>query len=323
MPIDKGSRILRQSVSALILAAIATAGSASEPATTTTTNILFEQPLESGITNNIYVAHADTGGLPKGSWDLVALQKDPFTPTGILVTTPWDAGSQTGFTPTSPGTAQLGFRNVAGTSTAQMEGDTVGVYINSQDLPTKLHNQLMMISPQYQWPDGAAPVVFASSKAVLHTAFDLQVPTAAGDNTYINVDLLFVDSRGTRVSVGTKIFDNGAKKAVVGTHYNVPENVYIFNSPLVTGEFETVATESMLTTGVPWAGYRHVHFSIDQAQLTEALKYLMSVYPGKIQSSNPTDYVLGEVHLNAEFTYSPAPAELGWSMKNMKVWSTG
>ena len=80
--------------------------------------------------------------------------------TADLVPTSWNAGSKTGFVPTSPSTAQRGFLNQVGTSTAQMEGDTVGAYINSKDLPTTLTNQLMMISPEYIFPSGVTPVPF-------------------------------------------------------------------------------------------------------------------------------------------------------------------
>jgi len=59
----------------LTLTAAVTFGSTSVAGTTD----LFEQPLESGIARNVYVAHVDKGGLPTGSWHLVVLQKDPFT----------------------------------------------------------------------------------------------------------------------------------------------------------------------------------------------------------------------------------------------------
>src|SRR6266851_10509311 len=129
---DKNSRILRQCAAVLTLTAAVTAGSTSVAAT----NDLFDQPLESGIAGNLFVAHVTKAGMPKGTFDLVLLQPNPYTSTGYLVPTSWDAGSKTGFVPTLPSIAQLGFRNQVGTSTAQMEGDTVGAYLNSKDLPT-------------------------------------------------------------------------------------------------------------------------------------------------------------------------------------------
>ncbi|HEY2807872.1 MAG TPA: hypothetical protein VGI91_03685 [Steroidobacteraceae bacterium] len=301
----------------MTLTAAATAGSAGVAGTT----VLFEQPLESGIATNVYVARVDKGGLPNGSWDLVVLQKDPFTATGRPVPTSWNAGSQTGFVPTSPSTAQLGFRNKVGTSTAQMEGDTVGVYLNSQDLPTTLSNQKMMITPEYRFPPGATPVPFASSSTVLNAALDLQVPVAVGRHTYINADLLFVGPNGARISYGVKLFQNGARTAVLGSRYDDVDDAYMINCPLGTDtHFLTKASTSGSSTGTPWLGWRHFQWTIDQAQFVAALTRLAAQYPANVQTTDPAQYVFAGIHLNAEFHYSPEPAELGWSMRGLKLW---
>jgi len=318
MHIDKGSGILRQCVVVLTFTAAVTVGSTCVAGTT----VLFEQPLESGIADSFYVAHVTKGGMPTGTFDMVIEQPDPFTSTGYLVPTSWDAGSKTGFVPTSPSTAQLGFRNQAGTSTAQMEGDTVGAYLNSHDLPTTLSNRLMMITPQYRFPSGVTPVPFASSTSLLNGEMDLQIPTAVGNDTYVTADFLFLDPSGVRISLGFKAFQNGvAGSTVLGTLYDPSEKVYILNSPLAGGQqFVTLVQGSATATGTPWVGWRHYQWTIDQAQFAAALRYLVAKYPGKITSTDPTQYVFDEVHLNAEFHYSPAPAELGWSMRGLKVW---
>jgi hypothetical protein len=318
MNVDKISGILRQCATALTLLAAVTVGSTSVAGTT----VLFEQPLESGIDGNIWVAHVTKGGMPTGSFDMMVEQPDPHTSTGNLVPTSWDAGSNTGFVPTSPSTAQLGFTNQAGSSTAQMEGGTVGAYLNSRDLPTTRTNQLMMITPQYRFPPGAAPVPFASSTSVLNGELDLQIPTAVGSDTYVTADLLFLDPRGTRISIGVKLFQNEIRgSGVLGTLYDPSEKVYILNSPLTANQqFLTPVQGSASTTGTPWLGWRHFQWTVDQAQFAAAIKYLVTAYPGKITSIDTTQYVLDEVHLNAEFHYSPAPAELGWSMQGLKVW---
>jgi hypothetical protein len=314
--------ILRQSVSVLTLAAAVTTGSTCMAAGTT---VLFEQPTESGIFNHIYVAHVSKGGMPHGSFDMIFEQPDPFTSTGNLVANSWDAGSQTGFTPNDPSTAQLAFRSTAGSSTAQMEGGVVGAYLNSKDLPTTLNNRLFMIAPQYRYPVGTEPVPFGSSGQVLNGELDLQIPMAVGKDTYMSADFLFLDAKGTRISFGFKIFQNGVSgHTAFGSLYDVPEKVYIINSPLAPGQqFVSLAPGSTMAGGATWTGWRHFQWSINQAQFAAALKYLVQKYPGRITSTDPTAYVFSEVHLNAEFMYSPAPAELGWSMKGMKVWITG
>lgn len=323
MNLDKSSGILRRGVAVLTLTAAVTAGSTSVAGTV---NDLFEQPLESGIANNLFVAHVTKAGMPKGTFDLVLLQPNPFTSTGYLVPTSWDAGSKTGFVPTSPSIAQLGFRNQTGTSTAQMEGDTVGAYLNSKDLPTTLSNQLMMISPQYIFPSGSTPVPFASSGSVLNGEMDLQVPTAVGKKTYVSADLSFLDANGVRISYSVVLFHNGITggSLPISTNFNAAEHIYILDAPLRAGQqFISLVNGSASATGAPWVGFRHFQWTIDQAQFVAALKYLETKFPGKITSTDPTQYVLVEVHLNAEMNYSPAPAELGWSMKGLKLWVTG
>jgi hypothetical protein len=319
MHTDQSSGLSRQFVVFLSLTAAVMLSATSIAGTT----VLIEQPTVSGIAKNIFVAHVAKAGMPTGTFDLVVEQPDPFTSTGNLVPTTWDAGSQTGFTPASPSTAQLGFRNVAGTSTAQMEDDMVGAYLNSKDLPTTLTYQKMMTAPQYTFPSGSESVPFASSTGVLSAEMDLQVPVAVGSDTYVDADFLFIGPNGLRVTYGVKLFKNGARGALFGVLYDVPDNVYIINCPLETDtQFLTRASTSGSSAGTPWVGWQHFQWSIDQAQFVAGLKALAAKFPGQVKSTDPSDYAFSQVHLNAEFHYSPAPAELGWSMRALKVWLT-
>src|SRR5580658_9301740 len=141
------------------MSAMAGCGGGSGPAATTSptspggsspgSTVLFQQPQESGIAGQFFVPLATHTSPQTGIFELVLWQPNPDTADGELVSTTWDAGSETGFAPTSPSTAQLGFQNQAGTSTAQMEGGTVGAYINSANLPGSPAGQKMMISPQF------------------------------------------------------------------------------------------------------------------------------------------------------------------------------
>jgi len=221
-----------------------------------------------------------------------------------------------------------------------MEGDTVGAYINSHDLPSSPVGagsggggcghvavppvqkmiQKMMITPQYIWSSGTEPVPFASSTTVLSGSLDLQVPTASGD-AYVVADLLFKDPNGVRVSYGVKLFGNGVTNPVVGCGYDAPSNSYTIDSPLGIDErFVSKAANSTSDTGVPWLGLRHFEWSINQSQFTAALQYLATQFPGQIQVVDPTQYILAQVHLNAEINFLPSPAELGWSMSGLKIW---
>jgi hypothetical protein len=256
-----------------------------------------------------------------GQFEMILWQPNPTSSDGQLVPTTWDAASQTGFNPgATPASAQLSFQNKPGSSTAQMDGDTVGAYLNSADLPGSPVNEKMMITPQFIWNTGSQPVPFSSSSAVLSGAMDLQIPTAVGDSTYIASDFLFAGPGGVHISYAVKIFSNGHTTPVLGGVYNLDSNCYQLNSPLgVDQRFVTQAPGSGSATGTPWLGWRHFQYTISETQFVAALNYLAAENPGVIQSTDPTKYSLLAVHLNAEFHFQPAPAELGWSMRNWQV----
>ena len=70
-----------------------------------------QQPQEGGIAGQFFVPLATHTPPQTGMFELILWQPSPDTADGELVPTTWDAGSETGFTPTSPITAQLGFEN--------------------------------------------------------------------------------------------------------------------------------------------------------------------------------------------------------------------
>ncbi len=302
---------------------------------TGTVTSLLEQPQASSIAGNVVVPLADNSSPPTGTFKLILWQPDPFTTNGELVPSAWSASSQTGFAPSNPISDQLGFQDQAGTSTAQMDGDTVGAYINSKDVPnspvipgggeggcgqsTSSPTQKMMITPQYTWSSGTAPMPFASSTAVLSGSMDLQIPTASGE-AYIVQDLLFEDPNGVRVSYGIKLFANGVTKPVVGCGLDAPSKSYTLNSPLGIDErFVSKAANSTSDTGVPWLGWQHFEWSITQSQFSAALQFLATQFPGQVQDTDPAQYMLAQEHLNAELNFYSGPAELGWSMSGLKI----
>jgi hypothetical protein len=219
---------------------------------------------------------------------------------------------------------QLGFQDLAGTSTAQMGSDIVGAYLNSADLPGSPVGQKMMITPQFLFTPGSEPVPFASAGSFLNSSMYLQIPIAAGKDTYVVADYLFKGPNGVRLSFGVKIFTNGEPHAVLGTGYDVPSNTYMLNSPLLANQsYVTLNQGSATSTGTPWLGWQQFSWSVSQAQFVAGLNYLAGLFPGTVQTTDPTQYVLAEVHLNAEFHFQPNPAELGWSMRGWQVWTSG
>jgi hypothetical protein len=108
-------------------------------------DVLFEQPSLAGVEGNYIVPPAARRPPPPGIFHMILWQPNPNRSDGMLVPTDWGAGERTGFYPSAPvDRHQAGFRNSPGTSTVQIDGDTVGAYINSADLPAGSHKYKMM-----------------------------------------------------------------------------------------------------------------------------------------------------------------------------------
>lgn len=280
-------------------------------------NIIFQQPIKAGIVGNIVVPKAATKNPPPvGSFGMVAWQANPNTADGFLVPSSISAGSLTGFDPLNRGTAQLAYADRLGSSIAQMEDLTVGVYINSADLPGSPVGQKMMITPQIIF---AQPTkVFAGASSVVEQEIDLQVPTASGADTYVVVDSLYIGPNGVRVSLGAKLFVNGSPNATYGTNLDGP--TYTLNAPMGPNPFLTAVMNSAMTTGTPWTGWRHFEWRVSYTQFGSALALINQSFPG-VLSLDPTQYMLAEVHINAEMKFNPGTADLGWSATNWNVFT--
>ena len=128
------------------LPAAARAQPAASPGAQGSPQILFEQPMLGGIAGNFHVPPAEHKYPADKPFNLVLWQPNPTRPDGQLVPTDWKAGDRTGFYPAAPLLAhQAAFRNAAGASTVQIDGGTVGVYLNSHDLPKGSPGNKMMI----------------------------------------------------------------------------------------------------------------------------------------------------------------------------------
>ena len=282
--------------------------------------MLFQQPVLLGINSNWYVAHVNKGGLPEGSFGLVSWNPNPYNDGGEYVASSWDASAVTGFSPAQMTSSQLSVQNATDSTTGQMDGDTVGAYLNSRDLRPSQAGQMMMISPQYIFPEGQQPAVFTSAASTLSSSMQLQVPAAAGANTFVSADLLFLDPNGVRLSYSIKLFSYGHSAGELGGGYDSISNSYMFNCPLTgASQFITPGQSSAAPESAPWTGWRTFSWSINDVQFAAAIKYLQSQFPGKIPTTDPTKWVLGEVHLNAQLIIVTPPAELGWSMHGWQV----
>ncbi len=290
------------------------------------TQVFFEQPSFSGIAGHLFVPKAVHHPPPVGSFELLLWQPNPATPDGMLVPTSWDAGQMTGFTPPGPlARYQLGFRDAPGASTAQAAGDTVGAYIDSQDLPAGSLQDKMMVTPEYRAPHGQDLQPFSRPGRAVRVMLDLQIPVArdghiAGSVVHASADLSFQDMHtGIRVSYGCNLFFNGRGGHSPGhIAYDQPSGSVMANSRVDSDSpWLTLLPGSATRQTQPWRGWRHFDFAITQGNFTAALEQLRRQSP--TASTDPADYRLTGFHLNAELHFGAAPAVMGWSMRRARV----
>jgi hypothetical protein len=291
--------------------------------------MLFAQPSLDGIVDNFFVPAAEHRPPRVGIFTLILWQPNPNRQDGKLVPTDWSAGERTGFYPSVPlARHQAGFRDVHGTSTVQADGDTVGAYINSADLPTGSHQFKMMITPQiiFAPPDQVRPYEQAGRAVVV--SLELQVPTAVdghndGSDTYVSADLVFVDrNRSTKISYGCNLFFNGhpRRRPVGNIALDLDTQNMMINSAVGwQHDWLTALGSSAVSQSAPWKGWKAFNFAITENNFVSALAALNQKNPGVHASVNPADYTLVQFHLNAELHFKTSAAELGWSMRRAKI----
>jgi hypothetical protein len=291
--------------------------------------VLFVQPTVSGIN---WVCPPSGPNVPKKQYVMNFVQADRFTGDGNPVVSTVDVSALTGFAPVNPATAQRGFQNASGHSVAQMEGGTVGAYLNSNDLAPSASDSKLMITPEYRWilppwTDFTAPIPLSGPGLVLHEAFDLQVPKCSGGNdVFVNMGHLFTDPNGVQLTYNVAVFHNNLANPGVGISLDAPTQNYILTNPLgVVTTYCTPTAGSSFYTPTPWSGFMHFEWSCSYQQFQAALHALDAAFPGVLTTFDPAQYRLSTTHLNAEVHTlgSAATIELGWSMKNLEIWTVG
>lgn len=289
--------------------------------------VLFEQTSLGGVEGNYLVPLAQHRPPSSGAFHMILWQPNPNRSDGMLVPTSWRAGDKTGFYPSEPVAGhQSAFRDVPGSSVMQIDGDTVGAYINSADLREGSNGYKMMMTPETSIGPEAQVHPFTQSGRAMLVSLELQVPTAvdahdAGSRTYVSVDLLFVDSsRGTKISYGCNLFFNGHPHRELGGHIRLDEpshNMMVNSVVGMDNAWLVTLPGSAISQSAPWRGWKTFRFAITQQSFMAALSAYNQQAPGV--STNPADYAFAKFHLNAELNYRTSAAELGWSMRHARV----
>ena len=290
---------------------------------------LLTQPSGLDLASNFFVPLAGPPPHKQGPEDqfqLVLWQPNPFREDQKLVACKWSADEKTGLKIRDKRN-QLCFQDRDESTTVQEEGDAVGVYLNPNDQKPSVDDGKMMITPSMRWSKEKAAHPFESENGAIHVEMDMQVPIAdalvkSGSFSYVVADLELVDGKSnTKISFGDAIFsykNDKIKDYPIG--FDPPSNSVIINTPIVSGNKKiTVLPGSAEFTGTPWLGWRHFKYKITRQNFAAALKALKERHPESNASVNPEDYRLTMFHLNAEINHKTARAELGWSMRGLKI----
>jgi hypothetical protein len=303
-----------------VLATIAISLSPSEAAQDNVT--LFSQPLDAEIAGNFCVrCH-----FPVGHFNLVQWESNPNTADGRDVPTSWDLSVKTGFRPKGDlRHAQVAFIDRLGSSGAQMQGGTVGAYLDSQDFPNGAPSSKFIITPNITFSPQTK--LFRSGEPTrIIVSFDLQVPTAedhglAKSAAYVVSDLKFTDiSSGISLYVNDAVFRNRPRDKSDFVFFDPDTKIAVaFGNGDGLSRFSDLSDHSAYLQVEPWVGWRHFSYSIGQENFRAALDAVAWKYPNFRLSKRPEDWSLTEWHLNAEILFDAAPAKLGWSMRKAAI----
>ncbi len=303
-------------------------------------HVLFSQPEVSEIGGRVYVIERR----PLGEWFMISWQKSPFTPDGKFVPVDWDPGEKTGLSIPDVNArrrAQRGMRNAAGSTVCQMYGDAVGAYLNSADLSgdgvdAEGHplpgsdGYKQMITPSYMFAPQETVNPWRTPGSRLEVSLDMQIPTAVcteqkGSLAYVNPLIQLTDpNTKLRLSWGPMLFSKRSKgehtKPLQHIAYDAPSRSWMIRDRLVPGaSWLEMASGSASYQSAPWRGWRHFSWSVSRDHVTAALEAMRRQEPAVKLSADPGDYQLTWFHLNAETHFQSAPAELGWSMRNLRI----
>ncbi len=297
--------------------------------------IIFKQPTLNGIAGNLHVPLAEHKYPNDHPFNVIVWQPNPSRPDGQLVPSNESVGDLTGFYPTQPlDKHQVAFRSGAGSSAVQIEGDTVGVYLSSSDLPNASPGHKMMITPAFLFPKKIR--IFEREDRSILCRLNLQVPTAqdlnrAGNFTYVLAEFVFEDRKTkTQISYGVNLFHHNPARVPPPTKqylqltevgpYDAPSHSFqVGNQLALDSRVVTPLAGTTLFQTQPWTGWRLFNFAITQQNFIAALRSLMDKEPTFDGSDNPADYALIEWHLNAELTFASGPAKLGWSLRGAEL----
>jgi len=326
-----------------LLCSLAVAQSPTPASTPIPVTVIFQQPVLDKIAGNFHVPPVEHKFPDDHTFNLVLWQPNPFIRDGFLVPSSISSEDKTGLKLSDPIHQQLAFRDAPGSSLVQVDGDAVGVYINSADLSKGSPGSKMMITPEFMAKPADRIRPYAKPGMAIVTTFDLQIPISHADNshasqadnkhslTYIVTDFVFEDrTTHTKITYEFTCFHLGMfhgnpppvawlRKYEAGA-YDAPSQTFQVNNPISPdSRLHTVLPGSTLFQSAPWTGWRPFRVAITQQNFATSLQALLADNKGFKGSANPADYTLISAHLNAELKYDAGPSDLGWSLRRERI----
>ena len=309
--------------------------------------LIFEQPnVEVGdIGDRIFVKEKR----PLKKWLMISWQESPYIEGGKpFVAVYRDPAEKTGFSiPGNRDLYQRGYRNKTGTTVCQMYGNTVAAYLNSAELSENGFDidgnplpgsggykqgffPFYQFSPKKLTSNDIPNYLWQKEKSSLEISLELQIPTAVcaeqkGSLAFANPLLLLIDPKtNLNISWGPILFSKRSNgdftKPLQNIALDISSNSWMIRDRLVTGaSYLEVAPGSEQFQSSPWHGFKRFEWIVTRDHVEKALKAMHVQEPDLKMSMNPGDYYLVQFHLNAETHYQTAPAELGWSMRNLRI----
>ncbi len=245
-----------------------------------------------------------------------------------LVPQAWDAGQFTGLH--VPMGFQRGPSQEADTTSVQIYGREIGIWIDS-DHPRPTLGSLLPITPAYWWWDmSLAPMPFKEANHELSMSFDLKVPTGLVDGVaapYITTNFLFRDSRSQhQFWLAATLFDpRGEARFPDTVHLDDWEGgtqlPILFSALNAKSQWLHPGPGSALFSDKPFPDYRPISVRVTATELRAALVAMKIAMPKfAAASEDPRDYQLVHFNLNPE-VYAPSGSRgrLGLSLRDIRV----
>jgi hypothetical protein len=244
----------------------------------------------------------------------------------------WNVGSFSGITSPSPvGEYQLGIDNGAyGSDAVQMTNTAFGGIVNTYTIPggSGYNNNLANMQVQYKWDAGDNLQPWEYSTSAFNFAYYLEVPGSyftGGAVGYVIASVLVTDNNNHSIWLQTSAYDDrGISSSGMHEFIGFDKGTQVAYADTLYNSGTQYCSQlygSSTSTGSTWSGYRWYGYSISRAQLLNAINGVNSKY-GEGLSTNPANYTLRFISIQAEIAWPEGNGWLGWGADQMNAWET-